>query len=72
MDSFQSRSQALEGMYFRGRETTSMEMYMRRLVEEGKIPASSLEVFEQQKAEVRTRPASEIIRRQVKRLQPGQ
>ena len=71
MDSFQSRSNALEGMFFHGREQTAMETYVRRLVQEGKLPPSSLNVFEETKAEVRSRPASEYVYRHTKALGPG-
>eukprot|EP00210_Caulerpa_lentillifera_P000898 g869.t1 len=61
MDGFQSRLNALEGVYFRGREQTTMETYVRRLVQEGKLPNSALEVFDQQRPETRVRPASEFV-----------
>ena len=72
MDSFQSRSNALEGMYFRGKESTAMETYLRKLVDEGKLPSAALNVFEQDKAEVRTRPTSEFVYRHTKKFGPGE
>lgn len=70
MDSFQSRSNALEGMYFRGREQTAMETYVRKLVDEGKLPSSTLNFFEQEKLEIRARPTSEFVYRHTKKQGP--
>jgi len=57
-------------MYFRGQEQTAMETYLRRLVEAGKLPASALNILEQEKAEIRTRPASEFVYRHTKKFGP--
>lgn len=70
MDSFQSRLNALEGRYFRGREQNAMESYVKKLVEEGKLPASSLNILEPEKAEIRTRPTSEFVYRHTKKFGP--
>lgn len=47
-----------------------METYLRKLVDEGKLPSAALNVFEQDKAEVRTRPTSEFVYRHTKKFGP--